>query len=87
MKNYKIDRASIVELIVQAGIQLEILIDVDEIDSWVQEREIYLQNFFLFDQLTPEHLLIASEMIRAAMEDKYFNDPFYQVPSSQSIAH
>lgn len=51
MKNFKIDRGSIVELIVQAGIQLEVLIDVDEIDSWVKERELYLQNFFLFEKL------------------------------------
>lgn len=87
MKNFKIDRGSIVELIVQAGIQLEVLIDVDEIDSWVKERELYLQNFFLFEKLSPEHILVASEMIRAAIEDKYFNDPFYQVASPQSIAH
>ncbi len=87
MKTFKVTRDCIVDLIAEAGIQLELLIDVNEIDSWVRERELYLHDFFLFDRLTPHHILIASEMIRGAMEDRYFNKPFYQSMGSQSISH
>lgn len=86
MRQYRISRDYMVDVIVDASQANDFSYEIFEIDQWVKRAEKTLHELFWFDQFTAQHILLASEKIRETIEKNYFSEPEFQ-NSEQQITH
>ncbi len=70
MDSRKVDGDIIVDLIIETGEDIEYLISREDVDIWVKDSELVLQEFYFFDELTEEQLNFASRKIKERMIER-----------------
>ena len=86
MRQYRISRDCMIDMIVEASQLNDFSYEIFEIDNWVTKAEETLHELFWFDQFTAQHILLASEKIRKTIEKNYFSEPDSQ-NFEQQITH